>query len=431
MFNLIGYIVCGILAIYVILKQTYRSRVRYLGEDMSLPGIWYIFPFYQIAYMTAFAENNSVCSMTIAMLFVLMGLQMKPFKTFLRGYNIWYLLLIIWYALNLLRSNSVYYGIMQIMKLMYPVVIFVFAYHSYNTKNRILYLAESFSRSSWLFLFLSVLSAAIGMRIIYPYFGMEIFIYPFLLFLMFRKKKYIIHMLLCLSFCLVYIKRTCFLGLFTMAVVYLLYRYRLKALIPLVSLVVVAICAVLFIPAVSERLFYASFDFSYLDISLFTSGEVFQYIDTSGRSGTWAKLIEQLFIGNEVIGIGPGSLKAWMSSSITNDNFENFQRVHNDWLQIMIEGGYVAISLIAMMFIRLFIKTYRIYRNTRYSDLLRTFALGTAMISAATIVHMYFENCMGCVGFCLPWLFSAILFRAIELENRRLGRNAIEESNIN
>ena len=76
-----------------------------------------------------------------------------------------------------------------------------------------------------------------------------------------------------------------------------------------------------------------------------------------------------------------------------------------------------------LFFIKLFIKTYKVYSNKSYTGFTRNIAMGTAMVSSATIIHMFFENCMGCVGFCIPWLFSAILFRS--LKNERYERTIL------
>lgn len=418
MLQIIGLVVCFTFALWILQKQRLLNRVRYNGQYIFLSGTWYIFPFYLFAYMTAFPESNSVCTFTILLLFSLYCTVLKPFKSFCRNYNIWYVLLIFWYVVNLWRADNIIYGINQIVKLFLPVVVFLFAYKSYRERNSILYLFDCFSKSTWFFLFLCILSLVFGMSLIYSYYGMEVFVFPFILYLMNKNKKYLVNMILCLSFCLIYIKRTCFIGIFAMLATFFIYKYKSKSIIPTIFLIIISISAIFFIPSISQRLFYSTFDISTLDLSLFYTGEVFEYIDTSGRNNMWTYILESLFKNNEICGIGPGSLKSWMSSSTTNDNFESFQRVHNDWLQILIEGGYVAVFLLASMFVGLFVKSFRIYNNANNSLFLRNMALFTAMTGIATAIHMFFENCMGCVGFCLPALSSAILFRTVELEKK-------------
>ena len=339
-------------------------------------------------------------------------------NTYLKKEHTFDLLLILWYIVNLWRADNILYGINQIIKLFIPVIIFLFAYKSYTNKDSILYLFDFFSKSTLAFLILCVISLASGAGLIYHYFGMEVFAFPFILWLIKKKKIYLINMLMCLSFCLLYIKRTCIIGIFAMLAVFFVYKYKGKAIIPMIILIAIAIGAIFLIPSVSQRLFYSTFDVSYLNLGMFFTGEVFEYIDTSGRSNMWTYILEQLFNGHEICGIGPGSLKSWMSSPITNENFESFQRVHNDWLQILVEGGYVAVILLATMFVSLFIKTFKIYNNQKNSVFLRNMSLFTAMTGAATVIHLFFENCMGCVGFCLPALSSAILFRTLEMEKQ-------------
>ena len=240
---------------------------------------------------------------------------------------------------------------------------------------------------------------------------MVIFVFPFIMYLRTKETRYIIYCLLCLSGNLIEVKRTPLVGIMAMVSLFLLFKYKIKAFIPLLLGICAVIFAVLYIPALREKMFFDGVDLD--DIGILFSPELFTVVNSSGRTGMWETVINQFYEGNEMTGVGLGTMKAWLRSK---DNLnEHFLRLHNDWLHLLCETGKIGVGLLLMFFLSIYYKCFKQWCKHN-SDDLRLIALSCAMASIGTMVHMFFENCIGLYGFYMPFIFGAMYLHYQQIE---------------
>lgn len=169
--------------------------------------------------------------------------------------------------------------------------------------------------------------------------------------------------------------------------------------------------AIVYVPAIRDRVFFEGVD---IDLFALFSADTYDLINSNGRNNVWQMLLEKFYVGNELIGSGTGNVKSWL---VSPDNWsrEHFMRVHNDWLQILCESGLIGVSLLSLMFINMYRKTYITYHSSTV-PFTRMISIVMAMSITVTIIHLFFENCMGVVGFSMPAFCAAIYFRSLEFE---------------
>lgn len=408
---MLEYSYCIIFFILTIFRTSKcKNLVRYSGGWIYVNGYWYVFYFYLISMMTGIPETNYITS---AVLFIVMlGTKRCFFNPYLyKTFMVWMVLMVLWYVSNLTRSTNLLYGINQVMKLIIPILIFIFAYNGFNSKESILLFFEKISKMSRVYMGVCLFCFLTGSLYFYPYYGIETIVFPLGLYLIRRNRIYLIMCLSCLSFLLCYVKRTCLLGLLCMCIIYCIYKYRIKALVPIVLLCVLFLLVIAYVPGIRNRVFIEGVD---IDLLALFSADTYDLINSNGRNSVWQTLLEKFYVGNELIGSGTGNVKSWLVSS---DNWyrEHFMRVHNDWLQILCESGLIGVSLLSLMFINMYRKTYITYHSSNV-PFTRMISIVMAMSITVTIIHLFFENCMGVVGFSMPAFCAAIYFRSLEFE---------------
>lgn len=396
-----------------------RGRAVSYGDYHAIPGQMDVVICYIICYLTSYTDYSSLIVMSIVLAYAVSLKKLRNI-TFSKHYLIWYTLFFFLSCINFLRFNEVRYGINMLLKLFMPIPVFLFTYYSIRHVDDIWYVFKVITKSLIFYPIVAVTALFFSAYVpINVYYGMMIFACPFVLFLRYRENKYLYYSFLCFSFLIVYFKRTAIMCITLSILVYFIFKYRMRAVFPMVIVLCLSIVSVYFITPLRERVFFEGFDIAEIDWSFVASGAIFDVINTSGRSTMWIDVIDNFYKGNVWIGEGPGTLKGWMMDPSKNEHIEHFQRAHNDWLQILYESGLIGVSFLLFMFCGLFRYCYKYYTNFRLSESLRLISLACAMVSITTIVHMFFENCLGDAGYAMPAFFSALLFRHIELERNR------------
>ncbi len=419
MVTTISYIF-SILILVLSVHYGFHSK-KFFHIDKSSNGITFAWIFIYLrysSYMFAYCEYNHILDIGTIILYFLYWKAKITNNYFFRYHLLWYSLFLFWCIFSLFYTKSPSQWLYMFIKLIVPFFVFYFSYNAFSCKKNIWLFYEKMSYMPVLLLFLTLISLPIQNYLpVYLYFGMAVMIFPFILYLKTKKKKYLLYCALCLSANVIYVKRTPLLGMFLMLFVYFIYKYKYKALLPIVIGVGLLIVSIIYIPFLRERVFFEGADITIVDFDILLSPELFSKVNTNGRSEIWEVVIERFFNGHEIMGSGLGTMKEFLLSKENDTGF--FLRLHNDWLHLLCETGCIGCGLLLMMFGTLFKETYKTYRFAQDDDT-KLIALSCAMASIGTFIHMLLENCIGVFGYYIPFVFSAIYFRYLKFNKQEL-----------
>lgn len=332
------------------------------------------------------------------------------------NYCLLYLLFFIWSTFELLFSDSWIKGIGMLLKYLMPIMFYIAISKTILTRDMCMSFLDKIISFMPLYVFIALLAFLMGRNyfVSHTYFTMTIFVIPLILYYAnyrpSNNKIYIIIYLLCYVTPILMTKRTPILGIGIGTVVFMLLKYKLKALIPMALIIVASISILLSIPSFREKVFYD-------DFSLNTSSDVEDIgnnINTSGRSIFWAYLLEEVYEDNQIMGAGTGSVKAFIQSP-KNENQRYFSLVHNDFLVILCENGLIGLSLFIAFLLRIMFRCFK-YANSNNRDI-KYMSFGCFSMLIATSCHMFFENCVNSLGLSMLFMFYALLNRLVSLDS--------------
>ncbi|MFY9574535.1 MAG: O-antigen ligase family protein [Blastocatellia bacterium] len=141
----------------------------------------------------------------------------------------------------------------------------------------------------------------------------------------------------------------------------------------------------LMLAAIAVGVFWVGAEFDVIkriaDVPLTTSA-------TSDRKAIWADTL-RMFTANPILGAGLGSYETVYPLYGRGDGSVLIQFAHNDYLQVLAEGGLVG-GAIGIWFIAVSLRSFAIGFKSR-NELLRTLSLGSAAGIFAILVHSLFD----------------------------------------
>lgn len=323
----------------------------------------------------------------------------------------WLILFVIWQIIGLTYSTSLMKGMGMLLKFVKPLLFFTAIYESLKTQSDIDLFLEKIYKIMPFCLILGVIGAIINSyAIAQVFFSMTTIMIPYLLFNTKEKsRKYIYMMLFCLVPPILYAKRTPLLGITLIFISILFVRYRVKAIIPTVIVVVSLVISVFYIPALKEKFF---FDTEITIQDLNRGVEIYENINTSGRSAFWGYLLDEIYAKNKMMGAGTGSVKQFIQSS-SNTYQGSFMLTHNDFLLMLCENGILGLSIFIVSLMDIIKKSVHYSRHGDRRVRFQSYAcLGMTM---ATICHLFFENCVNTFGFCILYIYYGMFCRQVHI----------------
>lgn len=417
MLTILAYIFDISVVLYVLIKAKHSKYFCGVSRrTFDISTLWIFVFVYYVSYMFGFLEYNYVLDLFSILLLVVLHKTKNPNQLF-SGPLKWYVFFFMWSCLRILSTTAPRAGFYMLVKLVLPLFFFKFASLALSTKLNIWLYIEKLASMPVLYFVISLLGILIGDYFpVYEYFGMAIFVMPFIMFLKTKEKKYLLYCVLCLSNNLVEIKRTPMIGITLMLALYFIFRYKMRAFVPIAASICIFIVSVLYVPTIRDRMFFEGVDITALDMDVLLSDEVFNIINTSGRSDMWSTVSERFYHNHQLFGVGTGTVKGFLLSK-ENDT-GHFLRLHNDWLHILCEVGWIGTSMLIMFFISLIKKSYRVFTKYNVNEI-RLVALACAMTCIGTMIHMLFENCVGVFGYYVPFVFAAMLSNYLRIENSK------------
>lgn len=389
----------------VYLPRTYRLLVILLVSAMFTSGsaiyIWIVYAILIIFSLIMYGRNNDYTSL----------LKYCPL----------YVLFLVWCLITLTFSNDIYRGVMMMMKLIIPILFFYLVQHACREKKRIWVLIHHITKGFYFYAFLVLIGSVITLHAD-KYYGMSLTVIPLA---MAWKKKNIRYLLLVFLIALqsiIVVKRTPLLGIGISICFFYIFKYKLKAVVPLLLALSLAIGAILSIPSFREKIFGG--EKNNADITLeqvANEDDVTELINTNGREVMWEYALYKFYIDNKVTGCGLGTLKGFMTSS-DNEFQSHFLLLHNDWLHLLCETGIIGIFLLGGFFINIFILSFKYSKkdNSIETRILSCCCAGTA---ASTITHMYFENSLNTMTYTMAFVFYSLLVCQIKSKETKQSRD--------
>lgn len=393
------------MSILIYSNRQYVFGVHRVENNLNRPWIYILC--YTLAFMVPLSDYSIALPISYV-IFYLHTINKYASVDISRTCLKYYIAFLCWCTLSIIWATVSYYSIMMIAKLMIPLIFFSLSYKAFTNYKSVWIFFDIIAKSSIGYLFVSIL-AKIWFNQIFlynPYYGLYASICSCAMFFYKKDNKYLLYTLLCFSYNIAYVKKTPILAIAAVSIVFFIFKYRMRAVIPSIFTALILFCVVLYVPMVRDRVFFEDFDPSILGtVSL---DDFVLLLNTNGRSNMWEIVIDKFYKGNELIGAGLGTMKYYLRTD--SEIGENFLLLHNDWLHILCETGKIGVLLLLSTFFSIIRFSYKCYSSSMTKDL-KILSIACAGITVAVSIHMLFENCIGYFGYCFPFIFTSILYR--------------------
>lgn len=332
---------------------------------------------------------------------------------------------LVWLMITSLYSENYFIALRVYLKFLFPFIFMFFAYFFVKSEDFIYVLFR------WILftgLVLSILlggfmSNVLNIWIFYFYGLMQPMaaIQDFLslvsgiaLIMWFRTKetKYIVFFIWLLSSAVFAETRTAILSTIGVIVVAYYLKKRLKAIPVILSILVLALSMIFFIPSLKEKTFYNSDNIEQIsDLSSLSQDNV----NTSARSVVWEYLLDHYFIGHEFFGSGLGTVQSALDKRLL---FGGINAAHSDYVVILCDIGLAGLAIYLLFIFAVFYKANSIIKKRFADDSLVDSAYAVILSFVAVLITMGFNNVLN-----TSWPNAiAFIFVGIMLKNHDIRR---------
>lgn len=351
--------------------------------------------------LLAFSAPGILDLMAIRLLileiFLMVGVFIVKRRPQWNAVSISYLVYIIWLIIGLSYSPAPIYGLRTILKYLYPFLIMLFASAAVRHK-------EVF------------IKAGLGARVI-AIISIGVYFIPMVSLLMpgvfwsgtasaihyipmctfslalfyhgGKDKKDILLTILFMLPCILWVFRTSIMGTALALMAFFFFKYRLKALPVIFGILLLFIISIFTIPSVKEKMFkYKKENATVQDLR---SGEIsFDDINSNGRFAMWEWSFKRYFHHKELVGSGTGNLQYVFYTE--KHPFLPMRICHNDYVQILCDGGLISLILFGGSFLLLIFHSFRTYQNKKYSIAIRICAITAGASATGMLLTLYTDN---------------------------------------
>jgi O-antigen ligase len=223
--------------------------------------------------------------------------------------------------------------------------------------------------------------------------------------------------------------RTGLIGLAVTLLAISFFKYKLRALPIFISVIVVAIATVLYVPDIRDKMFGGTFTSADEVINSLNVLSI-DNVDTSGRQALWEWALNSFYKNNELTGSGIGQVQAQLYTG--NTPFPELNALHNDYIVILCDAGQIGLFLyLAMKFVFVLL-SFRIYNNKKNDESARNsaFIAGTSLcgIMACALTDNVINYSL--ITLTYPYAFFGFALALKRINNKKshavLDRNTIE-----
>lgn len=309
---------------------------------------------------------------------------------------VFYLLYIVWLGVGLSYTPVPGYGFRVILKYLYPLLVMLFASAAVRDK-------EVFLKAGLGARLVALISIAVAfipyIGLLFPgvfwygtasaihYISMSIFSLALFYYTNEKRKN----LLLCILFmlpCFLWVFRTSIMGTTLAIMTFFFFKYKMKSLPVILSILILFLIAVFAIPSVREKMFY---DDSGKNIEQLGAGEItMDDVNSNGRFAMWEWSLDKFFHDAELTGAGTGNLQETFYA--LRHPFGSIRICHNDYVQILCDNGLIGIILFGGSFLALIFHCFMVFQNERYPIAIHICAVVAGASAAGTLLTMYTDN---------------------------------------
>lgn len=343
-----------------------------------------------------------------------------------------YLMFYTWLLISLSYSTSLYDGIMLLIKYAFPLLFLWLGYSAIKDKYTLYFFLKSVNKTAMIYALLIGGVSAIFMPWLYnsifgsiflKYAGLadyftSIFIIPFILFWMTKKKIYILCALWLILSTILESVRTGLGGMFLVGLSYYFFKHKLKS-IPYIALAIsIFIGIIIFVPEVNQKMFGDKAGKIKAQDIIQKDALSLDNIQTSGRNYIWDMNLQKFYAPHPLVGSGLGTAVNFMKERAAKER--TIALLHNDYVQILCETGIIGIILLTIFYLAIIYKVFHytwIVRSSVWVKISGVMAI-SSMVGIA--FSMFFDNVVShsMTSLINPFIFIGFFLKFIELEKK-------------
>ena len=349
-----------------------------------------------------------------------------------------YMAFFLWLCYTMTYTTVPTDGMMMLIKYSLPMLFLWLGYSSLRSKTDLIVLlrvvnfvgcvyccfigGQGCKLMPWLYY--GVLAGPFSTYAGFADFLVSIFIVPILLYWLTKDKKYIYCALWMILSTVLESVRTGMGGMLLVFAFAILLKNKWRAVPGLLMAGAVFVGTILYVPSVKEKFFGEDADS--VGATEIVRGEAMsmENMDTNGREATWELILDTFHKGRENIGSGLGMairyLKdAWLSGEL------GAGLIHNDYVQLLAEAGFVGLSLLILFYICVIIKVFANVFSPQSTFLVRATGIMALPGMAGIAFCMYFDNVVSnsMQSMVIPYIFLGFFLKAKDLQVKEEKKN--------
>ena len=430
--------------IYFSNKKKFRIVKYGNGESYLLSRNMY-FVMFTVCTAPVFLGSLSLLKYGLWFTMILLLLFTAKIRAKFEATTIMYLIFFLWLCYTMTYTSVPRDGLMMLVKFLLPIQFLWLGYSAINNEKELIIFLKIVNVIACIWcLVIGGFSAtfipplyhfAMGIFSTYAAFAdylTSIFIAPILLYWLTKEKKYILCALWMVLSTVLQSVRTGMGGMMLVFVVAILLHHKWKAVPGVLFAGALFLGTILFVPEVNEKFFGDK-------AGTVTSTDIIENnalsldnIDTNGRNYTWEHILEKFYIGKESTGSGLGTAIRYLKDKWRFEN-EGAGLIHNDYVQLLAETGYIGVALLILFYIFMIIKVISYVLLRRTSSLTNLTGIMALSSMAGIAFCMYFDNVVSTSmqSMIMPYIYLGFFLKAIDLDRKNNINQVSSFKNIN
>ena len=408
-----------IFAIQTLLGRKQRYFFTYNGALYTLSkGTRFALLCIISAFLFGSITSGNIRLLTFGLLVLIyLFLKRNVFLTNL-SINILFFLFFGWLIVTLFYSEDLTKGGLMLLKYFIPFMFMLFAYNSLSSKED--YLSFLIYANKIILIYICFC----WLKLVYPQLSIfyasanivaALSLVPIALYVIFKNKKNLYHAVIYFLPGFLLIRRAALGAMALSDSIYLFIRYKLKSIFIILFFFIIAIIIVFNDQNIKERVFGGDKQSTNITYEELFNDNILDNINTSGRSGMWEIVMDKFYKNHEMVGSGLGTMKHFLESEL-NSNRSAFLIIHNDYIHLLCETGWIGLSLWILYILNIFRILITSFKKSK-DIIIKNGNLVAIGSLTATSFNMYFDNIVSTTStFILPFILIGFAMKLNHLQ---------------
>lgn len=341
-----------------------------------------------------------------------------------------YSLFFCWLFISFLTSPAKYEGFLLLIKYFIPLLFLWLGYSAIDDEYSLFiflkrvfvaiivyaFLIGGFSAQFMPWLYFSPVGAVFLKYAGFADYLTSLYVIPLILFWITKKAIYLWGALWLLLSTILEAVRTGLGGMFMVMVFTSFLWYKIKSIPYIAIAVLVALAVVLYVPEVNRKFFMDK-------AGKVTSTDIIEKdamsldkIGTSGRTAMWEAILTKFHKPRPYTGSGLGIAMKQMKTWNETKGMEAL--MHNDYVQILSETGYIGIFMIGVFYLVLLLKAGAYIFSPSSSSRVKISGIMAVSSMAGIAFSMGFDNVVShsMTSLIMPFIFTGFFLKFVDLE---------------